>query len=182
MTDISQPVAERNRSPETRNIPLLSPTRLTWMLGLMVMIPIVTLTAMEIFLPAVYEGKLECRMATVGLPEPAYYETRYDLREPVTGGELLVTNLSDQEWTHLNMQVNQRYQLYDIEPIPPQSTRSFRLESFISRSGARFSIQYNELKTARIYARRPTRDRATYTCDFKDGKVVEPPAVEELVK
>jgi len=71
--------------------------------------------------------------------------------------------------------VNGYYQIYDSEPIPAKSSKAYKLDRFVSRAGARFQLRYNPLKSARIYARRPTHDRATWACEFKDGQPIEPP-------
>lgn len=119
------------------------------------------------------EGDLNCEFAAVGLPDPEFYATDYWEREEFSGGELIVKNLEDADWTHLNIQINGHYQIYDREPIPAGTTKSYKLERFVTRSGAKFSLRYNPLKSARIYARRETRDRAIHYCKFKDGKPVK---------
>ncbi|MGB1928399.1 MAG: hypothetical protein ACPHO8_03785, partial [Mariniblastus sp.] len=54
-----------------------------------------------------------------------------------------------------------------VEPIPAQGKKVFELSRFLNRTGARFSLQFNELERVRIYARRPTKDRATYYQAFE---------------
>jgi len=140
---------------------------LTRLLIGMCLIPIVTLTVITLILPPTKEGKLEAEVTSSGLPPAEYYLTRYDQRPPFTGGELIVTNTSDVDWTHLDIQINGNYNIHDIKPIPAGATVQFRLDRFITRTGARFSLRYNQLKTVRIYARRPTRDRATFYHEFE---------------
>lgn len=148
------------------NSPRLSPRGLTTILIFMCLVPIVTLLVLWQLLPPVEEGTLQASVESAGLPPAAYYLVDYDKRSPFEGGELIVHNESKQDWTHLNIQVNRHYQIYDVLPIPAGETARFRLDRFVSRTGARFSLQYNQLKSVRIYARRPTKDRATFYHDF----------------
>jgi hypothetical protein len=130
-------------------------------------------------MPPVYEGLLEAKLTATGLPPQVYYDEKYYERVGHEGGQLVVENLSDQDWTHLNIQVNKHYQIIDKVPIKAHSVKAFDLDRFVNRTGARFSLRYNELTSARIYARRPTRDRATYACNFENGEPVE---LEETIK
>ena len=139
----------------------------------MALLPIITITALFMYMEPAAEGRLDCRFAAVDLPEPDFYSTEYWKRDEYNRGELIVSNLEDVDWTHLNIQVNRHYQIYDQEPIPAGTSKSYKLDRFVTRSGAKFSLQYNPLKSARIYARRSTRDRAIYYCDFKDGVAVD---------
>jgi len=153
--------------------PQLSSAALTRLLICMCLLPIITIMALWYIMPPVAEGQLDCRFAAKDLPSADFYAIDYWKRDEYALGELLVSNQSDQDWTHLNIQVNRNYQIYDDEPIPAGTTKVFELDRFISRAGARFSLRYNQLKSARIYARRPGGDRATYYCDFRDGQPVE---------
>ncbi len=158
----------------------LSPGALRYILAAMCIVPVAIILALFAYMPPVYEGLLEVKITATGLPPATFYEADYYKRpEQLNGqsvadsGTLVVENLSDQDWTHLNIQVNKHYQIIDKEPIKAHSTRVFDLNRFLNRTGARFSLRYNELSHARIYARRPTRDRATYACEFKNGEPVE---------
>lgn len=157
----------------------LSPNALRWVLAAMCVTPVVIILALFHYMPPVYEGLLEAKLTATGLPPKVYYEEKYYERVGHEGGQLVVENLSDQDWTHLNIQVNKHYQIIDKVPIKAHSVKVFDLDRFVNRTGARFSVQYNELASARIYARRPTRDRATYACEFEDGQPVE---IEETIK
>ena len=154
------------QSTELGKSPSLSHRGLTILLIVMCIVPLTTVAAIWQFLPAVYEGQLEARVTAAGLPPAEYYAIDYRQREPFKGGEIVVENLADQAWTHLNIQVNRHYQIYDTEPIPAGGKRRFALDRFISRTGARFSLRYNQLQSVRVYARRPTKDRATYFKEF----------------
>ena len=178
MTDIQTTDYTEQRSTVAHNIPTMSPGGLQLTLLVMCAIPVVIILALYSYMPQVYEGELECKITATGLPSQAFYETRYDLRPEFGGGKLIVENLSDQDWTHLNLQINHHYQIHDSKPIAAHEKREFNLERFLNRTGARFKVRYNELNYARVYARRPSRDRATYACNFEKGKPVEIEAEE----
>ncbi len=153
-------------SSEQKNSPRLSHRGLTLMLTFMCLIPLVTIAVLWRYLPPVYEGKLDANVFAEGLPNAEFYAIEYYKRPPVEGGVLVVQNMSDQDWTQLNIQVNGNYQIYDTEPILAHEEKRYELSRFVNRTGARFSLQYNELSRIRIYARRPTKDRATFYHEF----------------
>ena len=136
------------------------------MLAVMCLIPVATIAVLWQYLPPVYEGQLNAHVYTEGLPGKAFYSVDYYKRPEFEGGFLIVQNQSDQDWTHLNIQVNGNYQIYDTEPIEAHKEKRYQLGRFLNRTGARFSLQYNELNRVRIYARRPTKDRATLYHEF----------------
>lgn len=161
------------RSTAMQRSPQLSSAALTRMLIGMCLLPIITIMALWYIMPPVAEGQLKCQFGAKDLPGADFYAIEYWKRDEYGLGELLVSNLGDEDWTHLNIQVNRNYQIYDREPIPAGTTKVFELNRFISRAGARFSLRYNQLKSARIYARLPEGNRATYYCEFKDGQAVD---------
>ncbi len=151
---------------EEKAAPRLSHKRLTLMLSLMCLIPVITILVLWQYLPSVYEGQLKASVLTEGLPAKEFYATDYFERGNFEGGFLIVQNISDVDWTNLNIQVNGHYQIYDNEPILAGGEKRYQLSKFLNRTGARFSLQYNELNRVRIYARLPTRDRATFFQQF----------------
>jgi hypothetical protein len=155
-----------SRSSLQTSSPRLSGRKFMIVLVLLCILPVATIAIIWSYLPKTEEGKLKAKFTAIGLPPPEYYLTDYRQREPHAGGELLVTNISDQEWTNLSITINGAYQVFDIKPVRPGETVSFELKGFVSRSGARFSLQYNELKSALIYARLPTKNRATFYYEF----------------
>ena len=146
--------------------PKLSHRGLTMLLALMCAIPITTILVLWQYLPPVHEGQLQANVIAVGLPDQAFYEVDYRERPEFEGGSIIVENKSDVDWTHLNIQVNGHYQVYDTETINAGQQKEYQLSRFLNRTGARFSLRYNELNRVRIYARRPTKDRATYFQKF----------------
>lgn len=155
--------------------PQLSKAALTNLLIAMCLLPIITISALWVLMPPVAEGQLNCEFASKDLPNQDFYAIEYWKRDEYGLGELIVTNHEEHDWTHLNILVNGHYQIYDDESIPAGVSKAYKLDRFVSRAGARFSLRYNPLKSARIYARRVKGDRATYACEFDDGKPVQPP-------
>ena len=169
MSETSQTDQAAEPNPEStafQNAPKLSHRALTTTLVAMCVIPVLLITAMFIYLPSVYEGDLKASVTAIGLPAAAFYRQDYDQRPPVPPGELVIRNDSDQDWTHLNIQINRYYQIYERQPIPAGQERSFKLDRFVTRTGATFDLRYNPLKNVRIYARRQTKDRATFSTEF----------------
>jgi hypothetical protein len=160
------------RSSAMQKSPTLSHRSLTQVLIGMGLMPIVTISALWMYMPPLFEGQLDCRFTAEALPTAEFYAVDYRERPDYDGGFLVVENREDQDWTHLNIQVNGHYQIYDTDPIPAGETVKFKLDRFVSRAGSRFQLRYNELKSARIYARRPSRDRATFYCEFENGEPV----------
>lgn len=158
--------ASERLTREQKMSPQLSHQTLTGLLMGMCAIPVVTILVLWQYLPPVFEGKLEANVFAEGLPSREFYEVEYYKRPEFVGGFLVLQNLSQQDWTHLNIQINGNYQIYDIEPIKAQSEKRYQLDRFLNRTGARFSTQYNELQRVRIYARRETKDRATFYQEF----------------
>ena len=155
------------KTKEQKLSPRLTHRTLTWLLLGMCSIPVITIAVLWQYMPPVFEGQLEANVYAEGLPKDEFYNVDYYKRPEFEGGVLVVENLSDQDWTHLNIQVNGHYQIYDKEPILAHGERRYELDRFLNRTGARFSLQYNQFERVRIYARRPTKDRATFYRDFR---------------
>ena len=152
---------------EEQGAPKLTHRSLTFLLALMCMIPVTTILVLWQYLPDVHEGQLEAEVYAQGLPPKEYYSTEHYKRLPINDGVLVLKNNSDVDWTHLNVQINGNYQIYDKEAIPAHQQREYILGKFLNRTGARFQLQYNELDRVRVYARRPTKDRATFEHKFE---------------
>lgn len=163
--------AQAAQSTERRNAPRLSHRGLTSLLIAMCMVPAIVIFSLWQYLPPVYEGQLEGDARTTNLPPAEFYERPFRERQPVGGGQLHLLNQSDEVWTMLNIQINNFYQIYDRDPLNPGEERSYELDRFVTRTGAIFDLRYNPVRNVRVYARRPTRDRATFFKDFE-----QPPA------
>ena len=146
--------------------PQLSSRGLTVLLCIMCLVPVVTIAALFSYLPPVFEGKLEASVSAEGLPPGSFYDEHYSKRPPVEHGVLVLHNDSEQDWTHLNIQINKHYQIYEHRTLAAGESRPFRTDRFVSRTGAKFDLRYNPLRRVRVYARRPTKDRATFATSF----------------
>jgi len=100
----------------------------------MCLTPVVIILTLFSYMPPVYEGLLEAKLTATGLPPQVYYEEKYYERTGHEGGQLIVENLSDQDWTHLNIQVNKHYQIIDKVPIKAHSVKAFDLDRFVNRT------------------------------------------------
>ena len=149
-----------------RNAPQLSANGLTKLLIAMCIVPVVTITTLFWYMPPVHEGQLQASIEAEGLPPGSFYDEHFSERPKVDAGVLILKNDSEQDWTHLNVQINKHYQVYEHEAIPAGESRRYRLDRFVSRTGAKFDVRYNPLRFVRVYARRPSKDRATYASDF----------------
>ncbi len=149
-----------------REAPTLSSSGLTRLLVAMCIVPIVTIASLFWYMPPVEDGKLEASISADGLPPASFYQTNRGDKSVIKDAVLIINNDSEQDWTHLNIQINKHYQIYEKEAIPAGQSRRYRLDRFITRTGAKFDISINPLKSVRIYARRPTKDRATFFTEF----------------
>ncbi len=156
-----------DQSTARRNAPVLTHRGLALLLVAMCLVPTITIFALWSYLPPVYEGQLEGDARTTNLPPAEFYDQPFRDRQPFEAGQLHVLNRSDQVWTMLNVQINHFYQIYDREPLNPGEERAYELDRFVTRTGAIFDLRYNPVKNVRVYARRPTRDRATFFKDFE---------------
>lgn len=147
--------------------PRLTQRGLTVLLLGMCLIPAVTICVLWSYLPRVYEGELRANAWTEDLPPAEFYELPFGQRQRVHKGSVHICNESDQVWTMLNVQINHFYQIYDRDELLPGQTRAYELKKFVTRTGAAFDLRYNPVRNVRIYARRPTKDRATYFKDFE---------------
>lgn len=149
-----------------RSAPRMSHHTLTVLLGLMTLVPAITIAILWRILPPVAEGRLEASAWGVQLPDPAIYARPLRDRPPVTGGKLVIRNDSGEPWTHINIWVNGFYQLYDLDALQPGEERAYPLDRFVTRFGASCDLRYNPLKSTLLYARMPRGNRATKFMEF----------------
>ncbi len=163
---LASTIREIDRSPR------LSTKSLTLLLGLMCLVPVVTIFAIFSYMPPLHENKLQAVVTGVDLPDPANYDLPFDDRPPLKKiGKLRVTNTGLDDWTNYNIRINRQfgdsYQIYEHhEPINAGETKEFELAEFVSRSGARFDLRYNPIRNVEIYARLPSSERATFNFVF----------------
>src|SRR6266850_6716087 len=76
------------------------------------------------------------------------------------GNMITVTNVSDDEWTHVEIWINQQFRM--ITPsIPPGKRFQASLDTFVTGFGHRFNFKRMQVKDVRLMAKLP------------DGKSVE---------
>jgi len=76
------------------------------------------------------------------------------------GNRITVTNVSDDEWTHVEIWINQQFRM--ITPsIPPGKRFQASLDTFVTGFGHRFNFKSMQVKDVRLMAKLP------------DGKPVE---------
>ena len=150
--------------------PLLTARGLTIMLVIMCVVPIVIITVLQFTMPPVRPGFLKADISVRNAPPRSYYRLPPEQRREFPEAELLVTNLMDVPWTHLNIRINHgNYQVYDhVTPLGPGETRAFRLDRFVHRSGAEFQVGVVPPQNVEIYAGLPDRSRATLEYELPD--------------
>jgi hypothetical protein len=146
-----------------RDAPRLSSRGLTSMLVVMCLVPVVTLTVLQLTMPPVRPGYLRAEIGFRNVPPSSYYQLPLDQRLDFPEAEILVTNTMDVPWTNLNIRINNgNYQIYDHQvPIEPGQQRAFLLNRFVHRSGAIFQVGIVRPVNVEIYAALPDRSRAT---------------------
>lgn len=150
--------------------PALGSRGLTVLLLLMCLVPVVTIVALQIYMPPVNPGYLQAEIELRDVPPRSYYELSPDQRREFPEAEVLITNVMDVPWSNLNIRINHgHYQIYDHEfPIEPGQQRAFRLNRFVHRSGAVYQVGVVRPRHLEIYAALPDRSRATLDYSFDD--------------
>ncbi len=148
--------------------PSLSRRGLTSLLVLMCIVPIGTVTVLQITMPPVKPNTLTAQVSMVDVPPPIYYERDLEDRLIFPDATLVVKNMGQQAWTHLNIRINGgHYQVYEhAAPLEPGHERSYLLNRFVNRSGAVFQVGITRPDSVEIYARLPDKSRGTYEGDL----------------
>ena len=166
---IERDAAGRRLSSMYAEAPALSRRGLTILLIVMCTVPIVTVTVLQLTMPAVYPGSLNAECRLLDVPPANYYETPYKDRVTFPTAVLIVKNTGDQSWTHLNVRINNgHYQIYEHRsPLEPGTERAFLLNRFVHRSGAEYDVGINRPYSVEIYARLPDRSRGTFETELE---------------
>ena len=165
---VLESVSQSRQSSVLSAAPVLTSKGLTLLLVLMCLVPVVTITVLQITMPPVLPGTLKAEVALIDVPPPSYYETRLEDRTQFPTAALTVRNVGEENWTHLNVRINNgNYQIYEHgSPIEPGQERTFLLNRFVHRSGAVFDVGINRPSSVEIYARLPDKSRGTYECEL----------------
>ena len=146
---------------------MLSRRWLTIMLGVMCVIPIVTISVLWQILPPVYEHQLDASVRLEGTPVSEYYELQVRDRPAIKGGIVIVKNESDEAWTNMIIRVNRSFMAYEKDaPLEAGAERQFELSRFQTRTSNRLDLRYHQIKNIEVYARLPSGARATHETDF----------------
>ena len=155
------------QSLAVRAAPRLSKERLSLLLILMAITPVLTIIWLQAVLPPVKPGKLPAEASLYNVPPPSYFEQKVSERPTLPPASVIVKNVGDEEWTHINIRINRNYQIYEYgAPLLPGSERNYRLDRFVSRTGATLDVSRVRINDIEIYARLPNRSRATFEQDF----------------
>ncbi len=171
-TESSSSVLDEGRSNEDppksliERAPKLSQQGLVILMIGMALTPIITVFAINSILPPVYQGKLDAKISLQNVPPDSFYQMPLQKRPELESAVIVVENISDVEWTHFYVRVNRYYDIFDTEPFPPGTARTYRLDRFVARVGAVFDIRYVQVKHVEIYARVPIGARRTYEQNF----------------
>ena len=158
------PIAQ---SSAVRSAPRLSQKKLTCTLCFMALTPVVTIIWLQAVLPPVKPGVLKAEVTLRNVPPRSFFEQDPSERPSLPRPSVVIKNVGDVDWTHINIRLNRDYQIYEHgAPFPPGSQRSYLLDQFISRTGTKLDVARIQLTDIEIYARLPNRSRATFDQDF----------------
>lgn len=156
-------------STALRQAPRMSSRTLTILLALMCMVPFVTIMTLWKIMPPVKEGELEVTVTPVAVPDIEYYLVPIEARADVSESSITIRNDSDNDWSHIVVKINKHYDIKDKGPIPQGSERSYLLNRFISRTGARFDLRQLPLRHVRVFAKQVGKgNRASFDVDYPD--------------
>ncbi len=170
-------MAESPRVPPAKSLqgtaPTLTNRGLTLLLVMMCIGPMLIIAWLWSILPEINEEQLEAKVTAVNFMPDSYFEIPIEERPyPEPGPRVLVQNLGDQEWTLINLIVNGAFQTYETKvPLEPGKSMEFELDLCLSMNGARFNPKLLKVPRVRVFARLPSKVRATHTHYFveKDG-------------
>lgn len=158
-----------SQSSALQRAPRMSTRTLTILLALMCTVPGITIFTLWKIMPPVKEGKLEVTVTRVEVPDINYYLEPIEDRRDVSESRIAITNDSDNDWSHIVIKVNGNYDVHDEGPIPAGSERSYLLNRFISRTGARFDLRQLPLRHVRVFAKQIGKgNRASFDVDYPE--------------
>ncbi|HMO15721.1 MAG TPA: hypothetical protein PKD64_16670 [Pirellulaceae bacterium] len=146
--------------------PKLSRRVFILLLVLVALVPAVAVYWINQILGPAYQGKLEASILLVDVPPAPYYELPIRERPEIEAARVIIHNESDSEWTHVNVRINRHYEVYDMEPLPAKTSRSYLLDRFVARVGAVLDIRQVKIKQVEVYGRVPSGGRGTYQQRF----------------
>lgn len=136
------------------------------MLVAMFIVPIGTVLTLWYYLPPVSLYQLEADVKLENL-ETAEQFDRLNRNMAIQEPRILVTNLGENEWTHVTVELNSRYKIWRHEStVEPGETLISGLDFFQTREGLFFPPGKIPITKVRVYARLPSGSRATYEVEY----------------
>lgn len=161
--------ADEAQSSVLQQAPRMSSRTLTALLALMCLVPAITIITLWKIMPPVKEGQLEITITRVEVPDIDYYLQPIEDRSDVSESRITIVNESDNDWAHIVLRVNGHYNVNDEGPIPAGGERSYLLNRFISRTGARFDLRQLPLRHVRVFAKQLGKgNRASFDVDYPE--------------
>lgn len=157
------------QSSVLQQAPRMSARTLTILLTCMCCVPAITIFTLWKIMPPVKEGKLEVTVTRVEVPDIDYYLQPIEDRADVSESRITIVNDSDNDWSHIVIRVNGHYNVQDEGPIQAGGERSYLLNRFISRTGARFDLRQIPLRHVRVFAKQLGKgNRASFDVDYPE--------------
>jgi len=165
-TSISQSPVSHSPISHRDQVGRLSQKAFIAMLVAMFIIPVTTVLTLWYYLPPVSMHKLDATVTFSGMETAEQYDRR-DKDAKIPEPLISIKNDGDQQWTHLIVEINKRYKVYRTEEVvDPGQTIDFALDYFMTREGLFFPPGKIKVNHIRVYARLPSRARATYETDI----------------
>ena len=153
--------------PHRDTIAKLSRSGLVVYLIAMFIVPIATVFTLWHYMPPVSLHELDAVIDVENLGTAEQFN-RLNKNSMIPEPRILVRNTGKEEWTHLIVELNQRYKIYRTETsIGPGETIISGLDFFQTREGIFFPPGKVALRHVRVYARLPSGSRATYEVEWK---------------
>ena len=150
--------------------PRLTPLSLSVLLLVMCTIPLGTIAWLQVKLPPATISSLEARVTEINsLPDSIYDEPLYDRLLPEIGPSLIVENLGSEQWTMVNVRINNWFEFYYDRPVDSvelDGKVEVVLHTCRGKDGTPFSPLRQPVRTVRIFARLPSGKRATFEQKF----------------
>jgi len=153
------------------NTPKLSPYALSVMLILMCIVPLATIAFLWAKLPPARVESLDAEIIPVNLLPPETFKQPIRQRViPSVLPSVIVRNVGDEEWTLVNVRVNNWFEFYETHlPIPPGGEIEVPLHHCRGKDGTPFDPMQQPLRQVRVFAKLPAGYRATHSQDFDVG-------------
>lgn len=145
----------------------LSSRALTTLLIIMCVIPIATVLTLHFTMPPIEAGKLEADIRLSGHPDKSYYEKDIYERTFLPEAAIALTNNSSDTWRLINVTINDRYYVYDVDQVlEPGQQRRYLLSRFTNREGALYELRAQPVEKVVVFAKVASNRRYSKTETF----------------